>query len=396
MSNCDFIIPGFKCSAVTAGLKKGNVPDLALIFSEKDSIVAGLFTTNRVKAAPVLLSMEHIQNHKARAIIANAGNANACTGREGIINAGLTADLIAKGLGIKPDEVLVASTGVIGSQLDMDLIGKAIPGLVKGLSHDGITSVARAIMTTDSFPKISRFSGEVQGTPYQIVGIAKGAGMIMPNMATMLCFLLTDILIEAPELKRAFSSSVEKTFNRITVDGDTSTNDTVMIMANGMAVNPALNQDDYIGFTNGLYEVMADLSAMIVKDGEGATKVVIVKVKGAANGEDALTAARSVANSSLVKTAFYGQDPNWGRIMGALGRSGIAMKEEEVAIWIDDVMIVDGGLGMGADQEKKAAEKMKNAEFSLIIDLHQGEHEDRITTCDLTHEYVSINANYRT
>ncbi len=396
MKKTDHRVPGFRASSVIAGLRKVKTPDMVLIFSDKQATAAGVFTTNKVKAAPVLLNMERIKRGKARAIIANAGNANACTGDKGLENANLTAELAAKALGIRPEEVLVASTGVIGAQLDMDKVSRAIPGLAKGLSFDGIPAAAAAIMTTDSFSKISRFDGRSQDIPYRIIGIAKGAGMIMPNMATMLCFIMSDINIRPSELKRALSSSVEKTFNRITVDGDTSTNDTVLILANGMAGNGPLKAADYEGFNNGLRRVMAELSSMIIKDGEGATKLVNIKVKGAATEKDAITAARAVSNSILVKTAFYGQDPNWGRIMAALGRAGIRIKEEEVAIWIDDIKIVDGGLGVGAEQEKKAAQRMKNREFSITIDLRLGEHEDQVTTCDLTHEYISINADYRT
>jgi glutamate N-acetyltransferase/amino-acid N-acetyltransferase len=396
MNNEIFSVPGFKASAVAAGIKKDGSPDLGLIYSEKDSIAAGVFTNNMVKAAPVLLCMEHIRTGKARTIIANAGNANACTGGEGLANARLTASLSAKELGIKPEEVLVASTGVIGAQLRMELIGQALPDLVKGLSYDGLPRVAEAIMTTDSFPKMSGFEGSAGGKKYRIAGMAKGAGMIMPNMATMLCFILTDLGIGQSELKKALSGSVEQTFNRITVDGDTSTNDTVLILANGAAANGVLKGDDLEVFTSGLEGVMRDLSTMIIRDGEGATKVVFIAIKGAASERDAEKAVWTVANSSLVKTAFYGQDPNWGRIMAALGRSEIRMDEKSVSIWIDNAQIVEGGLGMGLDHEKRAAERMKNREFSLTIDLHMGGHESHITTCDLTHEYVSINADYRT
>ncbi|MDB9823303.1 bifunctional glutamate N-acetyltransferase/amino-acid acetyltransferase ArgJ [Deltaproteobacteria bacterium] len=396
MNKADNRVRGFRASSVTAGLKKNKTFDMALIFSDQEATAAGVFTANKVKAAPVLISREHIKSGKVRAIIANAGNANACTGDKGMENARLTAELAARDLGIKPEEVLVASTGVIGAQLDMDKIEKAIPDLAKGLSPDGIPGAAEAIMTTDSFSKISWFDGKAQDIPYRVIGMAKGAGMIMPNMATMLCFILTDIKIEFSELKKALSSSVEKTFNRINVDGDTSTNDTVLILANGMAGNGPLSTDDYDEFSIGLQHVMTELSTMIVKDGEGATKVVCVKVKGAVDEKDAVTAARTVANSSLVKTAFYGQDPNWGRIMAALGRADIQMNEDEVAIWVDDIKIVEGGLGIGSDQEEKAAIKMKNTNFSITIDLNQGEYEDQVTTCDLTHEYVSINADYRT
>ncbi|GAF86458.1 unnamed protein product, partial [marine sediment metagenome] len=275
------------------------------------------------------------------------------------------------------------------------LISKAIPDLAKSLSPDGIPRVAEAIMTTDSFSKISLFEGNADGGPFQILGIAKGAGMIMPDMATMLCFVLTDLWLDAQNLDRAVSAAVEASFNRISVDGDTSTNDMVLVLAQGRTEAEAPSPGDLDEFNNGLTRVMTELATMIVRDGEGATKVVHVKVKGAATAEDALTAARTIANSSLVKTAFYGQDPNWGRIMVALGRSGILMREEKVSIWLDGIKIVEGGLGTGEGAEKEAADKMTNKEFDLTIDLHLGEHEDRIITCDLTHEYITINADYR-
>jgi len=396
MEKKDLFIKGFKAASIAAGLKKNNALDMTLIYSEREAVAAGVFTTNRVKAASVLISMEHIITGKARAIIANAGNANACTGSEGMRNAALTAELIAGELGIKSEEVLIASTGVIGAQLDMDKVANAVPGLVRGLSEDNIRLAAEAIMTTDSFPKISLLEGKAEGKPYRILGIAKGAGMIMPNMATMLSFIMTDINIDVVELKKALSFSVERTFNRITIDGDTSTNDTVFVLANGMAGNNRLSADDYEGFTKGLEGVMNDLATMIVKDGEGATKLVFINLKGAASEKEAMIAARNVANSYLVKTAFYGQDANWGRIIAAIGRSGIDMEEKAISIWIDDIKIVAGGLAVGSDQEKIAAERMKNRSFSVKIDLNMGNYEYNVTTCDLTHEYISINANYRT
>jgi glutamate N-acetyltransferase/amino-acid N-acetyltransferase len=396
MEETQYRIPGFKASAVTAGLKKGNVHDLALIFSEKEATAAGVFTTNKVKAAPVVLSREHIADGKAKAIVANAGNANACTGKAGLKDARLTAELVAEELGIRSDEVLVASTGVIGRPLDTERIAGAIPRLVETLSPGGIALAAQAIMTTDSFPKICQFEGQVEGRPYRILGIAKGAGMIMPDMATMLAFILCNIRIHAGDLREALASAVKTTFNRISVDGDMSTNDTVLCMANGLAGNGELSEADYRGFTDGLRRVMGDLAHMVVRDGEGATKVIRIEVKGAASPSDALIAARTVANSSLVKTACYGQDPNWGRIMAALGRAEITMKEERVGIWIDDVQIVAAGLGRGIAAERMAAERMSQKEFVLTVDLQQGVHEDRIMTCDLTHEYININADYRT
>jgi len=389
-------VQGFKASAIASGIKKDGGLDMALIYSEKGAAAAGVFTTNRVKAAPVILSQQNIRKGRVRAIIANSGNANACTGKVGLDNARREAELVAKELGIKADEVLVASTGVIGTPLPMDRIERVIPELAESLLPEGLPEAAEAIMTTDSFSKISQFEGEADGKPYQILGMAKGAGMIMPNMATMLCFVLSDIRIDPADLSEAVSSSVGTTFNRISVDGDTSTNDTVLVIANGMAGNGELASGGYERFQTGLTHVMDELATMIVRDGEGATKVVYVRVKGADSHEDAETAARTIANSYLVKTAFYGQDPNWGRIMAALGRSNINMQEEDVHIWVDDIQIVKEGLAIGADVEKQASERMAEKEFSVTIDLRQGEHEDQVVTCDLTPEYIAINSDYRT
>ncbi len=392
----DYFVRGFKASAIAAGIKKRGGLDLALIFSEREASAAGVFTGNKVKAAPVLVSQENIKKGRARAIVANSGNANACTGKEGLRSARFTIDRVAVELGIGFEEVLVASTGVIGAPLNTGVIGKAIPELVKGLSSDAIPRVVEAIMTTDSFPKLSLFEGKAGGKSYKVLGMAKGAGMIMPDMATMLCFIITDMAVDPARLNEALVWGVERTFNRISVDGDMSTNDTVFVLANGSARNGSLSPEDFQGFKTGLTRVMDELSTMIVRDGEGATKLIRIAVKGAATPADALTAARTVANSALVKTAFYGSDPNWGRIMAALGRSGVRMREEAVTISVDDVKIVERGMGRGAEPEAKAAERMKGKEFSLTVDLHEGEFEDHITTCDLTHEYVSINADYRT
>ena len=396
MSDESYIVNGFKAGAVAAGIKKQGGLDLALIFSETEAAAAGVFTTNKVKAAPVILSQESVRRGKARAILANAGNANACTGQAGLLVARQTAERTARELKVKPEEVLVASTGVIGAPLNADLIVSAMPTLVRNLAADGLPTAVQAVMTTDSFSKMAQFEGVADGKPFKIAGIAKGAGMIMPDMATMLCFVLTDVSIEVALLRKALVSAVDRTFNRITVDGDTSTNDTVLILANGLAGNGPLDTGDFEGFEKGLTQVLGQLSTMVVKDGEGATKVIRIEIKGAASARDADKAARTVANSTLVKTAFYGQDANWGRIMAALGRSGVDMEEASTSIWVDQVKIVDQGVGAGVDHEKEAAERMKNSEFTLTVDLGRGPHEDRIVTCDLTHEYVSINATYRT
>jgi glutamate N-acetyltransferase/amino-acid N-acetyltransferase len=396
MGSDKYVVPGFKASAVAAGIKKRGGLDLGLIFSDREASAAAVFTANKVKAAPVLVSQENVKSGKARAIVANSGNANACTGEAGLQSTRYTMEGIARELGISPEQVLVASTGVIGAPLNTEVIGKALPELVKGLSPDAIPRVVEAIMTTDSFPKLSRFEGKAGGKSYKVVGMAKGAGMIMPDLATMLCFVLTDIAVDSTRLNEALRWGVERTFNRISVDGDMSTNDTVFVLANGAAGNGSLSPEDFQGFKAGLARVMDELSTMIVRDGEGATKLIRITIKGAATPAEALTAARTVANSALVKTAFYGSDPNWGRIMAALGRSGIRMREDAVTIWVEDVKIVETGMGRGTEPESQAAQRMKGKEFSVTVDLHEGEYEDHVTTCDLTHEYVTINADYRT
>lgn len=392
----NYSVPGFLASAVSAGLNKDGHLDLSLILSQKEAVGAGVFTTNQVKAAPVLLSQERIKNRFLRAVIANTGYANACTGIQGLNDAIETADMVAKGLGIHPEETVVASTGVIGAYLPLDRIKRAIPNLIKNLSPHGFQSVAEALMTTDSFPKMSYFEGNAGGYPFHLLGLAKGAGMIMPNMATMLSFLLTDIYIDSQTLWPIFRSATDRTFNRITVDGETSTNDMVLIMANGVAGNTSLDRSDIREFERGLTDVMLELAHMIAKDGEGATKVVIIEVDGAATKDDAHTAARAVGNSNLVKTAIFGQDPNWGRIMAAIGRSGIKMEENKVRIWIDGTKIVDGGVMTSEKQEREAAEKMKKEQLTITIQLNQGRWKDRIVTCDLTYDYIRINAGYRT
>jgi glutamate N-acetyltransferase/amino-acid N-acetyltransferase len=391
----DYSVPGFLASAVSAGLKKPGQLDLSLILSQRESVGAGVFTTNKVKAAPVLLSQERIRKGPLRAIVANTGYANACTGNRGLNYAFQTADIVAKGLGIHPEETVVASTGVIGAQLPFSLIERAIPNLIKSLSPHGFRSVAEALMTTDSFPKMSYFEGWAGGHRFHLLGLAKGAGMIMPNMATMLSFLLTDLHVDSQTLWPLFRSAVDCTFNRITVDGETSTNDMVLITANGAAGNRKLDSSGIKEFESGLTGVMGELAYMIAKDGEGATKVVIIEVDGAATKGDADKAARVVANSNLVKTAVFGQDPNWGRIMAALGRSGILMEENNVQIWINGVRIVNGGLMTSEKKEREAAEKMKKEQITISIHLNQGKWKERIITCDLTCDYIRINAGYR-
>ncbi len=390
-----YSVPGFLASASSCGLGKEGELDLSLIVSQKRAVAAGVFTTNRIKAAPVVISQERIKKGFIRAILANTGCANACTGIQGLNDAVRTADHVAEHLHIDPSETVVASTGVIGAYLPVALIEGAIPGLIDTLSPYGFESVAQSLMTTDSFPKISYREGTVLGKPYHLMGVAKGAGMIMPHMATMLSFLLTDIDIDSRSLSQIFSPAVDATFNRVTVDGETSTNDMALILANGLAGNGELDKMGLEAFERDLHDVMADLAYMIAKDGEGASKVVTIEVHGAATKGDAERAARTVANSVLVKTAIFGRDANWGRIMAALGRAGIEIEEHKVQILISGIKIVDSGTMVGAEAEKAASEKMRGQEVTITIHLNQGRWKDRMITCDLTYDYIRINADYR-
>ncbi len=391
-------VKGFSAAAVEAGIRYKNRLDLGLIYSDRPAVTAGVFTTNRVKAAPVLLDRKRLQRGQAQAVLINSGNANACTGEKGLEFARLTADMAARELDIDPEFVQVASTGVIGEPLESEPFARAMPGLVKALSRDGFDDLARAMMTTDTRPKIVHRTIAVDGVLVSILGVAKGAGMIMPNMATMLCFVLTDARIVFPVLRDIVTKGVETSFNRITVDGDTSTNDTVLVMANGAAGNGWLEEDNpgaVATFRTAMEGVFSELATMIVADGEGATRMVTIRVEGAREQEAALDAARTIANSPLVKTAFFGRDPNWGRIMAALGRSDCFFHPDRVCISFDDVMMVENGLGLGPDAERKAAMVMEQKTFTVHVQLNDGVECGEILTCDLSNEYVAINADYR-
>ena len=387
---------GFLFSTIEAAIKKPGRKDLALIFSQAEANIAGAFTTNRVKAAPVLLDMKRIKSGRGQAIVVNSGNANACTGKQGIQDATEMAGSVSKGLHIKPSLVYVSSTGVIGSTMPMDRIRPAIAELLSGVGRSSFEDVAAAIMTTDTFPKIVKKRVRVGDQTGTIAGICKGAGMICPNMATMLCFILTDIAVVQKTLDRTLQEVVKKSFNRLTIDGDMSTNDTVLIMANGILGNPPVSEktEAYLPFRKALSELTVELAKMIAGDGEGATKYIEVEIKGAKNEADAEKAALAVANSNLVKTAICGNDANWGRIMGALGYSGVFFKEKLVDIFFGKVKIVHRGLAAGKDKE--AGEVLKGREVKIVIDLHGGKASAKVFTCDLTEEYIRINADYRT
>lgn len=388
---------GFSISVAAAGIKSPGRNDMALIYCEKPAQIAASFTTNKVKAAPVLMDMVHARKGKAHAVVINSGNANACTGQQGTLDSRETALMVAQGLGVPEHSVFVCSTGVIGVPMPMRRVRAGAKALLKGLDDGkGPEDAAKAIMTTDTFHKVLEKKLTLGGKRGSMVAIAKGAGMIEPNMATMLCYILTDFSVDRASLKSAFEQAVEMSFNRITVDGDRSTSDTAMVLANGAAGNEPLvwGSPDFHKFSAALREITYGLSRLIVKDGEGATKVIEVCVTGARSEKAALKAARSIANSLLFKTAMYGGDPNWGRIMATLGRADIPFHEEKVDISLGSVMVVRGGLETG---RLKAAEKgLHKPEVKVTVNLNSGEYEASVLTCDLTETYIKINSEYTT
>ena len=388
---------GFSYAARAAGIKKSGKPDLALIVADRPVPCAGTFTTNRVVAAPVVLTRERIGAGLCQAILINSGNANACTGERGLADARRCAALAAASLGVAEELVAVCSTGVIGVPLPMDRFVEQIPLLAAERTADGADGVARAMMTTDAFPKVAARRVALGRRDCRLVGLAKGAGMIHPNMATMLAFVMTDATLDSDLAATLLRTAVDRSFNRITVDRDTSTNDTVLLLASGATGAPPLaaGSPEAAAFAAALEAVLLELAKMIVRDGEGATKLVRIQVDGAADDADALAVARSVATSALVKTAFFGADANWGRIIAAAGYAGAALDPQRVSIRFDDVAMVEHGLGLGAAQEALATEILKRAEFTVTVDLGLGRGSAWYYTSDLNYEYVRINADYR-
>ena len=386
---------GFLAGSAYCGIKATNAsrPDIAMIHSPQPTEVAATFTTNRVKAAPVRVSQTHLRSADVRAIVANAGNANACTGIGGIETAKRMARAAAEALGLKDRQVMVCSTGRIGVPLPIEKMEATIAEKFPGaLSDKGSARAAKAIMTSDTFAKECAVECEIDGKPVRVGGIAKGAGMIDPNMATMLCFLTTDAAIEKELLQQALSVSVEQSFNRITIDGDMSTNDTVILLANGLAGNKPLRASS-AGlkiFQSALDHVTQSLAHMIVEDGEGVTKFVEVQVDGAANHTDARKAAEAVAKSSLVKCAWFGGDPNWGRIMDAIGYSTARVREELVDIYYDGVIAVKVGTASRTPAEK-LRELVAAKRFKVTINLNLGCGEYTVYTTDLSVDYVKLN-----
>ncbi|HHW06169.1 MAG TPA: bifunctional glutamate N-acetyltransferase/amino-acid acetyltransferase ArgJ [Clostridia bacterium] len=394
---------GFTAAGVSAGIKESGKKDMALIYAGKPCSAAGVFTQNLVKAAPVLLDMEHLKKTKgiAQAIIVNSGNANACTGGQGMQDARAMAQLTAAKLGIEPETVLVSSTGVIGQLLPMEKVEAGVALAAASLSKAGSRDAAEAIMTTDTKPKEIAVKFTLQGKEVTIGAMAKGAGMIHPNMATMLCFITTDAVIEPAALKQALQTAVDATFNMLTVDGDTSTNDTVLILASGLAGHEELTEgsDGYADFVDALTYACGDLARKIAADGEGATKLLEVEVRNAPSLRDARLVAKAVASSNLVKTALFGEDANWGRILCAAGYSGAQFDPYKVDIYLKSragqLQTAAQGAGIPFDEEQ-AALILKEKEITFILDLHGGEAGATAYTCDFSYDYVRINADYRT
>ena len=338
---------GFSACGVAAGIKKNGDMDLGLLVSDRPAAVAAVFTTNIVQAAPVALDRERVKGGVCRAVIVNAGNANCANGEQGMIAARAMTAAVSRVLGIAEDQVLAASTGVIGAPFPIDTVESAVPDLVDSLDENGTANLARAIMTTDTRPKTGSRHGEAGGIPYRIVAVAKGSGMIRPDMATMLCFVWTDAEVAVADLQTALKRAVDDSFNRITIDGDTSTNDTAILMANGASGARIRPADDLAAFQRLVSDLCRDLARQMVRDGEGVTKVVDLAVRGTRSDDEARAIADTIAHSPLVKTAFFGEDANWGRIIAAAGRAGVDFDPDRVALFFNDVQMVKNGRGCG-------------------------------------------------
>ena len=397
MKPLDFKVNGFLFSGISAGIKKNGKRDLGLIYSDVPAKVAGLFTTNAVKAASVQLNLRRIKEGICQAVVVNSGNANACTGAQGLRDASRISSLVAKRMGLKEKLVFTASTGVIGVPLPMKKIEERVPELIEALSPKGWMNTVESIMTTDTFPKVEVATCRIKGKQVKLCGMVKGAGMIRPDLATMLSFLVTDANFGTPLLQRMLKKAVEESYNRITVDGENSTNDTVLLLANGKAGHCSLKIVDRDAdiFQSMLSEVCQNLAKSVVKDGEGATKFFEVLIRGARNKEDAKQAAYTVAHSPLVKTAFFGEDANWGRILCALGHSGARINPNRIDVFFNNTPIVKNGVGVNPRSEEKAAKVIKKKSFKVIVDLNQGESQFSVLTTDLSLDYVKINASYR-
>ncbi len=404
-----YTVPGFDAAGIAAGIKKSGAPDLTLIASRTPCRAAATFTTNKFPAAPVTYDQQvlNLNPEGIHAVIINSGCANACTGVEGAANTKRTAEAVASALGASENSVLVMSTGVIGVQLPMEKLLAGAPKVAEALRPDGWEDAARAIMTTDTRPKLFTHTATIGGKNVRFTGISKGAGMIHPNMATMLSTIATDAHIAQPLLQQALSAAVGKSFNCISIDGDTSTNDTVILLANGFADNAEITSagsPDYSAFVDALTTICIDLAQAVVRDGEGVTKFVTIQVNGAVSDAEAHAGANTVATSPLVKTAFFGSDANWGRILAAIGRAGIAVEPANCSLFVTggatrgerlpELQLVAAGTPLRY-QEADAAARFAQAELDVRVELGLGNGSATVWTCDLSHEYVSINGDYR-
>jgi glutamate N-acetyltransferase/amino-acid N-acetyltransferase len=381
---------GFFAGATSAGINKKakNKPDLAILFSETPCVATGVFTTNRIKAAPLVLSQERLKKGRVWAVVVNSGCANACTGKEGAGDAAKMAELAAKGIGISPENVLIASTGVIGVPLPMKRLTPAMERII--LSREGGHELAKAMMTTDTFAKETAVKVKVGKGGFTIGGVAKGSGMIHPDLATLLCFITTDAAVEKGFLKKALKRAVDSSFNMVSIDGDTSPNDMVLVMANGLAGSVPAD-----AFEPALEQVCIYLAQSVARDGEGATRLIELTVGGARSLAEARLAARTIVSSSLVKAAIHGADPNWGRIMAALGRSGVEVKETKTDLYIGDIQLVKAGAPVSFDK-RGVGRLLKKKEVAIRLDLNLGSASATAWGCDLSPEYVTINSRYMT
>jgi glutamate N-acetyltransferase / amino-acid N-acetyltransferase len=393
---------GFTAAAGTCGIKPSGMPDLTLIVADIPCSAAGALTSNKVPGAPVIVTRRHLRRGQARAIVCNSGVSNVATGQEGLDNAQQMCRLVAEQIGAKPQDVLVSSTGVIGHQLPMDKVSRGIaavaPRLARGKAADN--AAARGIMTTDLVRKVAHRSLEIGGKTVQIAGIAKGSGMIAPNMATMLAFLTTDAAIAADMLRQAIQQAVRRSFNRISVDHDTSTSDMALILASGLAGHPRIHAPGpaYESFTAALTDLCQDLAYQVVKDGEGATKVFRVHVINARSERDADAVGRSIVGSPLVKTAVHGGDPNWGRLLMAVGKSEAKVQPQRLGLAVGDLPIFQAGqpVVLGKVEQRKLLQLMRRKEITFTVDLGTGKAEAQWLGCDLSRQYIAINADYTT
>ena len=388
---------GFSAGATYSGLKKNEagVLDLGILFSEVPCVATALFTNNKIKAAPVVLSQQRLKSGRAVAVVVNSGCANAFVGEQGVDDAAEMAELTARNLGISPKDVLVASTGVIGQRLPVELIRAGISHIT--LSEKGGYELAKAIMTTDTVPKETAVAVRVDGSRFIIGGVAKGSGMIHPDLATLLCFLTTDAAVDIDFLKSALRRAVGVSLNMVSIDGDTSTNDTVLIMANGLAGNETISSGSRLAgvFQQALDQVCIYLAKIIARDGEGATKLIEVTITGATSLDEAKLAARTVVSSPLVKSAVHGNDPNWGRVVAAVGRSGVEVVESKIDLYIGNICVIKGGHPLPFNRED-VINVLRNVEVSISLQLNLGSGSATAWGCDLSEEYVTINSQYTT